>query len=138
MKITREVITDLLPLYLAGEASEDSRRLVDEYFASDPEFARLAKTPLNVPAADRGFDAAARRQAETLAKTKGAIRFRSWIMCFAIFFSLVPFSATFENGKLVELMWRDAPLKALMFQLVGIGLWALYYRANRRLRSTSL
>lgn len=43
MKVTRDVITDLLPAYYAKEASADSRALVDEFFAQDPEFARLAK-----------------------------------------------------------------------------------------------
>jgi len=41
MNITRDVITDLLPAYVAGEASADSRALVEEYLKRDPEFARL-------------------------------------------------------------------------------------------------
>ena len=42
MKVTREVIYDLLPAYFAGDASDDTRTLVEEYFASDPEFGRMA------------------------------------------------------------------------------------------------
>ena len=42
MKVTREVIYDLLPAYFAGEVSDDTRVLVEEYFASDPEFGRMA------------------------------------------------------------------------------------------------
>jgi len=40
-KITRAIITDLYPLYVAGEASGDTRQLVEEFLAKDPEFARL-------------------------------------------------------------------------------------------------
>lgn len=42
MAVTREVILDLLPLYLSDEASTDSRALVKEHLDSDPELARLA------------------------------------------------------------------------------------------------
>src|SRR5512140_1348056 len=43
MKATRDVITDLLPLYFSGEASADTRAMVEEYFAADPEFERMAR-----------------------------------------------------------------------------------------------
>jgi anti-sigma factor RsiW len=43
MKITRNVILDLLPIYVANEASSDTRALVESYLASDPEAADLAK-----------------------------------------------------------------------------------------------
>ena len=42
MKVTREVIYDLLPSYFAGDASDDTRALVEAYFETDPEFARMA------------------------------------------------------------------------------------------------
>ena len=42
MEVTRDVILDLLPLYMAGEVSEDSRQLVEKYLQADPELARLA------------------------------------------------------------------------------------------------
>jgi predicted nucleic acid-binding protein len=43
MEISREVILDLLPLYIAGEVSEDSRKLVEEYLDQDEELRRLAE-----------------------------------------------------------------------------------------------
>jgi ferric-dicitrate binding protein FerR (iron transport regulator) len=43
MNPTRELITDLLPAYFSGEASADTRALVDEFFAEDPEFERMAR-----------------------------------------------------------------------------------------------
>jgi anti-sigma factor RsiW len=43
MEPTRDVIKDLLPLYLAGEASADSRALVEEQLDRDPELAGLAQ-----------------------------------------------------------------------------------------------
>jgi anti-sigma factor RsiW len=55
MEITRNVILDLLPLYLDDEVSADTRALVATYLETDPELAsmaqRLAKTglPRDVP-----------------------------------------------------------------------------------------
>jgi hypothetical protein len=43
MEITREVILDLLPLYLAGEVSADTRALIEKYLETDPALAKLAK-----------------------------------------------------------------------------------------------
>jgi anti-sigma factor RsiW len=43
MKVTRDVILDLLPVYLAGEASQDSRELVEAHLAADPQLAKLAE-----------------------------------------------------------------------------------------------
>ncbi len=40
MKVTREVIADLLPLYAAGEASPATRALVEEYLSQDEEMRR--------------------------------------------------------------------------------------------------
>ena len=51
-KITRNVILDLIPLYLAGEASQDTKELVEEYLETDKELAEMAKqsTTFNLPA----------------------------------------------------------------------------------------
>lgn len=37
MKITEDVIQDLLPMYLANEVSTDTRDLVDEYLKANPK-----------------------------------------------------------------------------------------------------
>jgi hypothetical protein len=39
-RITRDVILDLWPSYRSGEASPDSRALIEAYLAKDAEFAR--------------------------------------------------------------------------------------------------
>ena len=43
MEVTRNVILDLLPLYLADEVSADTRALVEKYLETDPELAKIAK-----------------------------------------------------------------------------------------------
>ena len=43
MNIPRNVIVDLLPLYLAGEVSQETREFVEQYLQTDPELAALAE-----------------------------------------------------------------------------------------------
>ncbi|MGD9029452.1 MAG: hypothetical protein PVG25_06535 [Anaerolineae bacterium] len=43
MEITRDVILDLLPLYLAGEASPATQAVVEQYLETDPELAEVAR-----------------------------------------------------------------------------------------------
>jgi len=38
--VTRDVVHDLWPLYVSGDVSADTRALVDEFLAQDPELAR--------------------------------------------------------------------------------------------------
>ncbi|MCK5645320.1 MAG: hypothetical protein KAH97_00985 [Anaerolineales bacterium] len=55
MEITRNVILDLLPMYLADEVSADTRAVIEDYLETDPELAELAKQsaaiefPVDIP-----------------------------------------------------------------------------------------
>jgi hypothetical protein len=48
--VPRNVILDLLPAYIAGEASEETRALVEEFARNDPEIAMLIRTGRLEPA----------------------------------------------------------------------------------------
>jgi hypothetical protein len=48
--VPRNVILDLLPAYIAGESSEESRALVEEFAQNDPQIARLIRTGTLEPA----------------------------------------------------------------------------------------
>lgn len=41
--IPRNVILDLLPAYIAGEASEETKKLIEEYAKSDPQIDKMIK-----------------------------------------------------------------------------------------------
>ncbi|MBE2201666.1 MAG: hypothetical protein IAE79_23850 [Anaerolinea sp.] len=47
MEITRNVILDLIPLYLAGEVTDDTRQLVEHYLHHDPKLAKLVELAAN-------------------------------------------------------------------------------------------
>ena len=138
MKVTRDVVTDLLPLYFSDEASLDTKQLVESFFREDPEFARLAKEKIQLRFEEFNMQLPVQQEAETLARTKRAIRLRSWVMAFAIWFTLVPFTFADISSKPKFFMWRDATVMAACSQALGIVLWIWYYRANHRLQKTSL
>ena len=137
MKITRNVITDLLPLYEAGEASQDTRSLIDAFLQDDPEFARLVsvqKLPLDEPqqpALSQGVEM------KTLQKTRSLLKKRTYFMAFAIVFSLSAFSFSFGSQG-ARWLWSETPIIALAFLAAGILFWGLYARTVRSLQGSDL
>ena len=53
------------------------------------------------------------------------LRRRSWLMAFAIFFSLVPFSFVWTGGRLWWLL-RDAPASAAVYAALAVVFWVIY------------
>lgn len=138
MRITREIVKDLLPLYAAGEASADTRAAVEEWLRADPELARLVEEmrgigeegPARPPEPDAGLAA--------LATTKALLRLRTWLFAWALFFTGLPLSFVFGDEGLRFLMLRDAPLPSAASLAVAVVLWILFARVARRLRVTGL
>ncbi len=77
MKITRNVISDLWPLYGSGEASEDTRALVDEFLAADPEFGRTLKTEVPLPTAPISIPPDA--EAVAFQRTRDLVKGHAWL-----------------------------------------------------------
>ena len=82
MTVTREVVRDLWPVYAAGEASDDTRRLVDEFLAGDPELARTLRADAEpVMETERivaeTMDLPPNHEARTLDRVKARLRRRS-------------------------------------------------------------
>jgi hypothetical protein len=79
MKITRDVIYDLLPAYFAGEVSADTRSLIEEFFATDAEFGRMAarfKTLLDEKGARTQPETEAAREREAMGRAREAAELR--------------------------------------------------------------
>jgi hypothetical protein len=77
MKITADVISDLWPLYAAGEATPDSRALVEEFLAENPGAAERLRRQFDVPVADVAIPPDA--EAHALAQTKDRITGGGWL-----------------------------------------------------------
>jgi len=139
MKINREVIVDLLPVYVSGEASPATRTLVEEYLSQYPELMeqvlRLkSEDHLDFPEVTVPPELAMR----SLRRTKTLLAWQRWLFGPGVFFTL--FSLSFEmnisGGRIREFhfLLRDSPLFA-SFLAIGICCWIAYFVVRRRLSS---
>jgi hypothetical protein len=140
MNVTREVVTDLLPVYFSGEASADTKVLVEDYFRQDPDFERIARsaaTPLETLRAARPIAASPEKEKRDLESVLWGLRRRTWLFGVSLFQTLVPLSFTFSQGRIVSLMVRDAPWHAAYNWSLAAVLWFIYFARPRR-RTASL
>jgi hypothetical protein len=134
MNVTREVVTDLLPIYFSGEASEDTKVLVEDYFRQDPDFERIARraaTPLETLRAAAPIAASREKEKRDLESVRrGLLRSRVFFGAglFATLFPLWPFST---HGHLVPPLVRDAPWDAAFFWSLAALVWFLYFYFER-------
>jgi anti-sigma factor RsiW len=139
MNVTREIVKDLLPLYVTGEASPDSRALVETFLREDPELARLAEAlRAEELAPTRGASASPGGGLAALARTKVLLRRRTWTLALGLFFTGLPLSSVFDESGLRFLLLRDAPVVASASLAVAAALWIAYAATVRRLRVTGL
>lgn len=125
MQITKEVINDLFPLYMANECSADSRTLVEQYLRQNPNDETQLRRIMSASVLDRGPGLAGTEEMRALCRTRSRLRRRSWLMGLAIFFSLVPFSFLATGGKTYWL-FRESPRSAVIYGGIGIALWSVY------------
>jgi hypothetical protein len=137
MKITRDIITDLLPLYQSGEASPDTRELVESFLKEDPEFARIVNAEQTLLLTDDQPKLSKENEMETLEKTKKLLRQRSWYLASGIFFTLFTFSFRFDSSG-VRWSWAHTPILAGVLFAAGIFFWFKYAQTNGRLKGSAL
>ncbi len=138
MTITRDVVIDLLPLYFSQEASPDTRTLVEEYFSANPDFAVKARE--SAPDYSAGGERRVPRkdlEMKALTRSRRLVRQRSFILGFAILFSLAPFSFECHEG-IFHWVYRDAPVSAMIYGAVGLIFWCVYIVSSRRIRTIGL
>ena len=103
MNVTREVIYDLLPAYFAGDASDDTRALIEAYFATDPEFARMASRFQSLIAERQRPGAAVEaRERDAFCSARAAVELPQKTRAMALGFG---FASLFSFG-IAMLTWR--------------------------------
>jgi hypothetical protein len=137
MTVTRDVIYDLLPLYFAGQVSEDTKTLIAEFFKADPEFGRMAERFASLLKDERG-STARDRSVLALDRTRRFVRYRNQLIGFAVAYSLLPFLFVFDDGRITFFMLRDKPTMAVLFALGGLGCWIGANVMSMRSRHTGL
>jgi anti-sigma factor RsiW len=138
MKITRDVIQDLLPAYAAGEASADTVALVEEFLRQHPDMARAAESLRTNPFAGTDRMPAPDREKEALDMTRRLLRWRGILLGLAVFLTLFPFSFGFHNQRIVWRLLDMPPQIALLVCLAAMACWGGFIYVRRRLQGTGL
>ena len=142
MNVTREVILDLLPVYLSGEASPATRILVEEYMKQDPELAQRIRLPWSDNLA-KAVPSALPPDLElrSFRRTRSLLGWQKWLFGFAIFFTAMSFSNefSFEGGHFKEFhfLLRDYPAELGTCVALGLACWIAYFSIRRSLRTTA-
>jgi len=131
MNITKDVITDLFPLYAEQECSADTRALVEEYLQRHPQHAEELRRTLSLPLPGAGPGAKSLDEMGSLKEARRRVRARSWLLGFAIFFSLAPLSFEHTDGKTRWLVLQS-PQTVFIYLSVAAVLWITYAVVRRR------
>ena len=129
MSITRAVILDLWPAYVSGEASDETRALVDAFLRDDPDFAKILRnnplgglaTPTLPPDVETTAFARARRQ----------LRGFPWLFQLAMLFSALAF------GRIVsDTSWDVSPRNFIVMASIAACFWIAFFVTLWRMRAT--
>jgi ferric-dicitrate binding protein FerR (iron transport regulator) len=131
MTITKSVIVDLWAIYASGEASADTRALVEDYLRGDPELAQqLRHEPaLPAPAAPLSPD----HQARALALTRRRLRGLPLLLFLAMMLSMMAF------GRIVaDTSWDVSPRSFIVVASMAGACWIAYFVSLWRMRARIL
>jgi anti-sigma factor RsiW len=131
MNVTRPVILDMWPVYASGDASPETRALVDEFLAADPEFAnQLTRDPL------AGLDPPKLPpDVEVRALTRARRRLGGYrsLLTLALVFSGLAF------GRIVsDTSWDVSPRNFIATASVAAALWVAFFVSLWRMRARIL
>jgi anti-sigma factor RsiW len=138
MSIPKEVILDLLPIYLAGEASPATRVWLEEYLAQDPELAdrvRRQRTESFDPASPPPLPPELELRA--LRRTRRMMTLLRWLFGLGMGFSAVALALEISFRPLrARLLLLDYPAQLVPCLAAGVACWTAYFVLRRRLRAT--
>jgi len=143
MNVTREVILDLLPVYLSGEASPATSSLVEEYMKQDKDLARQIRERWAENFAKASPSALPPDlELKSLRRTKNLLGWQRWLFGFGIFFSVMPlsFEATFGGGHVTEFhfLLHNSPVELGVCLTLAVACWIAYFGLRQQLHKTSL
>ena len=136
MNVPKEVILDLLPVYLAGEASPATRAWLEEYLTTDPELADLVRRQQS-----EGFTHAPlppvppELELRALHRTRRIMTQLRWLFGLGMTFSAIALALeiSFRPFK-VRLLLLDYPEQLGPCLAAGVACWTAYFLLRRRLR----
>jgi anti-sigma factor RsiW len=140
--VTREVVMDLLPVYLSGEASPPTRAVVESFLQQDPELAQRIRGQW-FENMTRAVPAVLPPELELAAfrRTRRLLSWQRWLIGFGMFFTAFGLSiqVTFSDGRLQDFHFlaRDHPVAFAVCAAIAVSCWAGHFALRRALRSVS-
>ena len=143
MNVTRDVINDLLPAYFAGDASADTRYLVEEYFRQDAAFEREARSSaggLEILDQTGTKPVDSRIEETALKRAKRLLRIQTILFALASTFSLnlISLGFSFEVGNgYTRVHWLALPGQGkLLIAILAMAtvFWVIYFFVRRRVK----
>jgi len=137
VNISRDVVKDLIAVYLAGDASADTRAFVESYLKTDPELAKdveaaghatLGLPPTHMPTAEK----------QALEATQQQLKVRTSTLVVAMIFTVLPLTFVFHGTTITFLLIRDAPVIGIAWWATAAIMWIWHVRLRRRLRVSGL
>lgn len=143
MNVSRDVILDLLPVYLAGEGSPATRELVEAFLRDDPELAQRVRLQWK-----ENFERVAPSslppdlELKSLSRTRALLGWQRWCFGFAIAFTAIAFSTRIrfdDHGwpTEVRLLILDSPGPLGLCFGIGVAFLIVYFVLRGRLRARS-
>jgi len=134
MNVTRPVISDVWPLYASGEASAETRALVEAFLAEDAEFARTLRDSsglvLGAPSAPA---LPADVELKALTKTKRRLWGYARLLQLAMLFSVMAF------GRIVsDTSWDVSPRNFIVVASIAAVFWIAFVVSLIRIRARIL
>jgi anti-sigma factor RsiW len=122
-QVTKDMVRDLLPVYLAGDASADTRAVVEAFLAQDAELRQIVEAAgsLSLPP----LEAPASLEMRSLDRTRLLLGRKNFWLGFALIFTFAPL--------ILKPFWL-----ADLVMLIGLGGWAPFLMACRELKATGL
>ena len=109
MNISKDVIRDLLPVYVSGEACADTRALVEQNLGEDGDLRAEADALGTIPVADIAPPAAL--EFSSLKRTQRLLRRRAFLVGFGYLFTTLPLALT---GRDWGPVWFGVPALRLL------------------------
>jgi anti-sigma factor RsiW len=141
MRVSRDVILDLLPLYLAGEASPATRSLVEQYLSEDDALAAEVRshvaTGLGDPASP--VEVPPELELRSLSRTRALLRRQRRLFGMAIGLSVLALTSEVSlragEAPSFHFLIRDYPLVFGPLAVAAVACWFAYASAARRLKT---
>jgi hypothetical protein len=134
LNVTRDVVADLWPIYESGEASADTRALVDDFLKTDAEFATRLRAAAGI--GPQQVDLRPEAKLAALKRTRDLVRGNGWLRGLRLFAIVM---TIFAFGRIVsDTSWDVSPRLFIADAVLAVVSWTAYGVLLNRYRKRSL